>query len=146
MPCLDAPIRDLGTLTGVTINTIARRVTLNSNVTVLETLRQIQLDQIEISKHENISLADLLSEGIPVSTLFKSILNFRNVLIQTTTANDSTEDNLFRHQRSDDIVRCASRLSCFGLSLIGVRSSIDFPFVSSFLGPTRPFHLYTRRG
>jgi hypothetical protein len=143
MHCTDAP----SALTGVTINTIARRVTLNSNSTVLETLRQIQLDQIEIGKHENISLADLLAEGIPVSTLFKSILNFRNVLSQTTAANDSPEDHLFRHQRSDDIVGCASRLSCYG-SVTHRRSltSIDFPFVSSFLRPTRPFHLYTRRG
>jgi hypothetical protein len=113
MLCLDAPIGNLGTLTGITINTVARRVTLHSNVTVLETLRQIQLDQIEISKHENISLADLLSEGIPVSGLFKSILNFRNFVVgQTTIANDSTEHDLFRYQRSGSIDGCAYSLFC----------------------------------
>jgi hypothetical protein len=81
---------------GITINTVARRVILSPDATVLETLRRIQLDQIEISKHENITLADLLSEGIPVSDLFRSILNFKN-LPGDHVAEDvcSVEDRLF---------------------------------------------------
>src|ERR1700684_3987045 len=76
---LDAPIRDINSMMGITINTVPRRVILNPDATVLDTLRQIQLDQIEISKHENIGLADLQSEGLPASELFRSILNFRNL-------------------------------------------------------------------
>jgi hypothetical protein len=106
---LDASIRDLASLTGVTINTIARRVTLNSDVTVLETLRQLQLDQIEISRYENITLADLLSAGIPVSSLFKSLLNFRN---SPGDQPHPTESHLFLHPRSDSIDALASFLSC----------------------------------
>jgi hypothetical protein len=61
---LDAPVKEIGSLNGVTINTVARRVILNSDETVLDTLRRIQFDQTEIRKHENITLADLLSDGI----------------------------------------------------------------------------------
>jgi hypothetical protein len=112
MPFLDAPIWDLASLTGVTMNTIARRVSLNSDITVLETLRQIQLEQIEISKYENITLADLLSAGIPVSSLFKSLLNFRSVPGDHTHATrGSTENHLFLHPRAESIDEFASRLS-----------------------------------
>jgi hypothetical protein len=125
----DAPIKDLGALTGVTINTIARRVTLNSDVTVLETLRQIQLEQIEISKYENITLADLLSAGIPVSSLFTSLLNFRNILRdQVSLADDSTENHIFQHPRSGSVDVYVS-----SLSYRKFRHSLLFALVSTFL-------------
>lgn len=66
-------------MTGVMINTIARRVLLNPTATVLDTLRQVQSEQLEISKHENIALSELQSAGgISVTSLFHTILNFRN--------------------------------------------------------------------
>ena len=64
---------------GICINTVARRVILKTATSVLDTLREIQLEQVEISKHEHISLADLMSQGIPVSSLFRSLLNFINL-------------------------------------------------------------------
>jgi hypothetical protein len=66
-------------MAGNTINTVARRVILNPNTPVLETLRAIQSEQIEISKHEHIALVELISQGIPVSSLFRSLLNFTNL-------------------------------------------------------------------
>jgi hypothetical protein len=66
-------------MAGNTINTVARRVILKPNTTVLHTLQEIQLEQIEVSKHEHISLADLISQGIPASSFFKSLLNFTNL-------------------------------------------------------------------
>lgn len=65
-------------MTGVFINTVARRVIMNPTATVLDTLREIQSEQLEISRHENISLSELQLAGIPVSSLFHTILNFRN--------------------------------------------------------------------
>lgn len=65
-------------MTGVMINTVPRRVVLNPEATLLETLQQIQSDQLEISKHEDISLTELQCAGIPVSNLFNTILNIKN--------------------------------------------------------------------
>lgn len=70
------PIRDIESMTGMMINTVPRRVILNPEITVLETLRRIQSEQLEISKHETISLIELQSAGIPVSNLLNTILNF----------------------------------------------------------------------
>lgn len=74
----DAPIRNIESMTGVMINTVARRVILNPEATVLETLQEIQSDQLEIGKHENVSLTELQSAGIPVSGMFNTLLNFKN--------------------------------------------------------------------
>ncbi|KAF8574904.1 amino acid adenylation [Ramaria rubella] len=111
----NAPIRDVVSMTGITINTVARRVTQNPSATVLEFLRHIQSDQIEISKHEHITLADLHSDGISVSELFKTILNFRNIPSNGAVAapSFSTEGNLFGVVRS------------------GGRDGLDFPFALS---------------
>lgn len=65
-------------MTGIMINTVPRRVQINPEATVIATLREIQSGQIEISKHETISLAEIQSEDIAVSGLFQTILNFRN--------------------------------------------------------------------
>lgn len=65
-------------MTGVMINTVARRIFLNPQSMVLATLQEIQSDQLEISKHEVVSLTELESQGIPVSRIFNNILNFRN--------------------------------------------------------------------
>lgn len=64
-------------MSGVTINTVARRVIIDPAATVLETLRRIQSEQSEISKYENVSLAELQSAGIPVSSMFNTLLNFK---------------------------------------------------------------------
>ncbi|KAF8574906.1 amino acid adenylation [Ramaria rubella] len=111
----DAPIRDIASITGITINTVARRVTHNADANVLEYLRHIQSDQIEISKHEHITLEDLHSEGISVSELFRTILNFRN-------AGTS-------HAATDIPSHHKSRL--FGNLRDGGRDGVDFPFVLS---------------
>jgi hypothetical protein len=76
---LGIPIRDIDSMMGITINTVARRVILDENATVIDTMRRIQSEQIEMSKYEHITLADLQSEGIPVSSLFKTLLNFINL-------------------------------------------------------------------
>ncbi|KAF8587753.1 amino acid adenylation [Ramaria rubella] len=105
----NAPIRDIGSMTGITINTVARRVIHNPETTVLDMLRQVQTGQIEISKHETITLADLESEGIPVSGLFKSLLNFRNL-------------------PGADLLEGASSDRLFAASRDGGRDGLDFPF------------------
>jgi hypothetical protein len=107
---LDAPIRDIDNMTGHLINTVARRVTLNPKLSVLDMLRQIQFEQIEISKHEHIALADLMSQGIPIPSLFRSLLNFTNLPVnqqrlaggQATTSND-----LLSHRRPGGLDGCA---------------------------------------
>lgn len=65
-------------MTGIMINTVPRRVVLNPEATILEILHRIQSDQLEISRHEAVSLTELQSQGIPVSSMFNTILNFRN--------------------------------------------------------------------
>lgn len=65
-------------MTGIMINTVPHRVQLDPQATVIATLQEIQSRQIEISKHENISLAEIQSGDIAVSGLFQTILNFRN--------------------------------------------------------------------
>ncbi|KAF8587754.1 acetyl-CoA synthetase-like protein [Ramaria rubella] len=107
----NAPIRDIGTMTGITINTVPRRVIQNAEATVLDTLRQIQADQIEISKHEHITLAEIQSEGISVSGLFKSLLNFRNLPgSEVIEGVPSSEDRLLAKYRD------------------GCRDGLDLPF------------------
>ncbi|KAF8584772.1 CoA-dependent acyltransferase [Ramaria rubella] len=111
----NAPIKDIGTMTGITINTVARRVAPNPGATVIDTLRHIQSDQIEMGKHEHITLAELRSEGIPVSGLFKTLLNFRN-LPQDQAVGETSSANagaLFRKYRE------------------GGRDGLDFPFALS---------------
>lgn len=61
------------------LNTVARRVVLDPEATALATMRDIQAEQNEISKHEHISFSELQSEGVPVSSLFKCLFNFRNM-------------------------------------------------------------------
>ena len=104
---LDAPIKDIGLITGVTINTILRRVILNMDSTVLETLRGIQHEQVEISRHEHITLADLLSEGIPVTSLLNSFLNFTSNHGDQTAIRNSSIDGLFDSPRSGSLLMCA---------------------------------------
>lgn len=97
-------------MTGIMINTVPRRVILNPEATVLETLQQIQSGQLEISKHEIISLAELQSEGIPVFSMFNTILNFRNSGF-TQMANYPeylAEDQLFWKPREESRDRYAS--------------------------------------
>lgn len=65
-------------MTGLMINTAARRVIIDPEATVLDMLLRVQAEQLEISKHEYVSLAELQSEGIPVAGMFHTILNFRN--------------------------------------------------------------------
>ncbi|KAF8584770.1 acetyl-CoA synthetase-like protein [Ramaria rubella] len=108
----NAPIKDIGSMTGITINTVARRVALNPDATVIETLRHIQSDQIEIGKHEHITLADLHSEGLPVSGLFKTLLNFRNL----------------QHGQAVDEVSPPDVGTLFGKYREGGRDGLDFPF------------------
>ena len=69
---------NIDTMTGIAINTVARRVTLNPDASILDTLLVIQRDQIEISKHEHINLTELKFQGTPAASLFKSLLNFVN--------------------------------------------------------------------
>ena len=86
----------------MTINTVARRVILNSDATVLETLQRIQFDQNEISKYDHITLTDLLADGIPVSGLFKTLLNFaQHVGEQKDIMDISTHIDLFGNPRSN---------------------------------------------
>ncbi|KAF8585350.1 acetyl-CoA synthetase-like protein [Ramaria rubella] len=72
------PIKDIQSMTGITINTVPCRVALNLHLTVIETLRHIQLDQIEMG-------------------LFKTLLNFRNLphgqskaVVKVSSANAGT--------------------------------------------------------
>ena len=98
-------------MTGITINTVARRVILDPEATVLETLRRVQFDQSEISKHEHITLADLLSDGIPVSGLFKTLLNLSQHVGEQGTIMDNPNDvDIFGNRRSDFRDRCATCL------------------------------------
>ncbi|KAF8580410.1 acetyl-CoA synthetase-like protein [Ramaria rubella] len=103
----NAPIKDIWSMTGITMNTVPRRVIRRPEITVLDMLRQIQSDQIEISKHENITLRDLQSEGIAPSGLFKSILNFRNFpdteLVYPKVANKDPILTNLRHGSRDGL-------------------------------------------
>lgn len=85
-------------MTGIMINIVAHQVVLNPTATVIETLQRVQSEQLEINQHENISLSELQSEGIPVSSLFDTILNFRNHVFNATLS-DSAEDHLFLKPR-----------------------------------------------
>ncbi|KAF8581317.1 amino acid adenylation [Ramaria rubella] len=75
----NAPIKDIDSLMGNTINTVPRRVVLKPEASVLDTLRKIQLEQYVVSRHEHTALADLIAEEIPVSSLFRTLLNFVNL-------------------------------------------------------------------
>lgn len=63
-------------MAGMCLNTVARRVILDPEASVIETLRTIQAEQLEISKHDHIALSELAAEGVPVSSMFNSLLNF----------------------------------------------------------------------
>jgi hypothetical protein len=112
---------------------------MNPDATVLETLRRIQFDQMEISKHENIALGDLLSEGIPVSGLFQSLLNFRNhVGDQRPIGDNSTDSSLFDSLRPGSRDGYVPICSTAGLIIYLFFSyySFEYPFVSTcFLQP-----------
>jgi hypothetical protein len=97
-------------MTGHCINTVARRVILNPKASVLDTLRQIQLEQIEISKHEHIALADLMSQGIPVPSLIRSLLNFTNLPVnqeRLARGQATTSGDLLRSRRPGGLDGCA---------------------------------------
>jgi hypothetical protein len=74
-----APIRDIDSMVGFCINTVARRVVLNPGASIVDTLRDIQADQANITKHEYINFHEIQSQGIPVAGLFRSLLNIRNL-------------------------------------------------------------------
>lgn len=93
-------------MTGVMINTVPRRVTLNPEDTVLQMLREEQAKQLEISNHESISLAELKSEGILLPEMFHTLLNFKNAVSTTTGGgNSSMKDLLFAQQRKGRLAR-----------------------------------------
>jgi hypothetical protein len=66
-------------MVGLCINTVARRVVLDPGALIVDTLRDIQVDQINITKHEYITFHEIQSHGIPVAGLFRSLLNFQNL-------------------------------------------------------------------
>jgi hypothetical protein len=106
MSVLDAPIKNIDSMTGHCINTVVRRVILKPDASALDTLREIQSQQIEISKHEHITLADLVSQGIPVSGLFRSLLDFTNLprnQEQLAGGASSSADHLLRNRRPDGL-------------------------------------------
>jgi hypothetical protein len=76
---------------GICINTGARRVVLDPEASIISTLRDIQADQIEITKHEYITLSEIQSQGIVVSGLFSSLLNIRNLPSEQRQYADDTE-------------------------------------------------------
>ncbi|KAF8588133.1 hypothetical protein K439DRAFT_706650 [Ramaria rubella] len=73
-----APISDIDTMIGTCINTVPRRIILDLKASIIDTLRGIQTDQTDINKHEYITLSEIQSQGIPVSGLFRSLLNILN--------------------------------------------------------------------
>ncbi|KAF8575245.1 hypothetical protein K439DRAFT_1665123 [Ramaria rubella] len=79
---------------GIPLNTVAHRVIHCPEMTLLDMLREIQSEQIVLSKHENITVVDLDSASIPVSGLFKSILNIRNAGTATPQPVSSMESRL----------------------------------------------------
>lgn len=91
-------------MTGVLINTVARRVILNPTASVRDTLKQIQSEQLEISRHEHISLSELQSAGIPVSSLFHTLFNFRNKgpPKDNQGGNSPQEQGIFANDRYDN--------------------------------------------
>lgn len=93
-------------MVGIMINTVPRRVVLDPQITVLETLKQVQTEQIEIGKHENITLGELQSEGIPVFGMFDSVLNFRNRPLRDVVERDKL---LEEHGRLFDTLRPESQ-------------------------------------
>jgi hypothetical protein len=103
-------------LTGVTINTITRRVMSNSlsstDATVLETLRQIQFNQSDIGKYDDhISLTDPLAHGNPVSEFFKTLLNFaQHVGEQKALMDSSNNVDFFWSPQSIFHDKCATCL------------------------------------
>lgn len=97
-------------MTGIMINTVPRRVILNPGATLRQTLERIQSEQLEIIAHETVSLAELQSEGgVPVSTLFNTILNFRNKEHAAIGGSDNSlrYESLFLKARSDSRDRYA---------------------------------------
>ena len=75
-----APIRGIEEMVGTCINTVARRVILHPTMSILDTLREIQADQVEIAKHEYIGLAEIQHHGVPdIGSLFRTLLNIRNL-------------------------------------------------------------------
>jgi hypothetical protein len=69
----------IDTMAGLCINTVAHRVILDPDASIIDALRNIQVDQINITKHEYITFHDIESHGVPVAGLFRSLLNFRNI-------------------------------------------------------------------
>lgn len=102
-----APIRDIESMTGVLINTVPRRVVLNPENTVLETLQRIQAEQLEISKHESVALPALQSAGILVSDMLGTILNFwgHGSVNAMKDEKDLAEDRLFAQSHSQPFGR-----------------------------------------
>src|ERR1700759_3426046 len=84
---------------GIMISTVARRIVLDPKSTVIETLRQIQQDQLEISQHENISLYELQCEGLPLSGMINNILNFVNEKSSKTIEHDHDDPRIFKRLR-----------------------------------------------
>ncbi|KAF8572696.1 acetyl-CoA synthetase-like protein, partial [Ramaria rubella] len=74
-----APLSNIDAMIGTCINTVARRVTLDPGVSVIDTLRGIQTEQIDINKHEYITLPEIQALGVSVSGLFRSLLNILNL-------------------------------------------------------------------
>ena len=75
-----APIRGIEEMVGVCINTVARRVILDPTASVIDTLRAIQADQVEITKYEYIGLAEIQRHGVSdVGNLVRTLLNIRNL-------------------------------------------------------------------
>lgn len=74
-----APIRDIDSMIGICINTVARRVVFDPESPIIDTLRDIQADQIHINNHEYITLPEIQSQGILISALFRTLLNIRNL-------------------------------------------------------------------
>ena len=71
---------------GVCINTVARRLILDRQASVLDFLKNIQAEQIDISQYEYITLPEIDCAEVQVSGLFRSLLNIRSSTNDTDTA------------------------------------------------------------
>lgn len=79
---LGVPLAGIESMVGVCINTVPRRLLLDRQMPVLELLKNIQAEQMDISQYEYITLPEIDCPEVQVSGLFRSLLNIR------TSSND----------------------------------------------------------
>ena len=113
----DAPVRNIGSMVGLFINTVPQRVCYTENTTVKQLLSELHTQAAESSVHDYIGLSEIQRELQVGSNLIKTLFTFENY----SSGGESSEDWI---NRSGFKMICGREETNYNTSYVTYKSDV----------------------